>query len=99
MKTRPIAFLLFMGVQRVSRMSCSFPFPGIEERQTSLLLPPLSFVSFGKVGVTMTFFQDSGTSPSCHDLSKIMESGLFYGSFLPECFTSWQQEDSTGICR
>lgn len=87
MKTRPIAFLFFTCLERVSRMSCSFPFPGIEVRRTSLPLPPFSFVPFGKTGVTMTFFLDSGASPSCRDLSKIMESGLFYGSFLAECFT------------
>ena len=73
--------------------------PGIEGRQTSLLLCRSSFVPFGKTGATLTCFQASGTSPNCHDLSKTMESGLLQKFSLSECFTSWQQEDGMGICR
>lgn len=38
--------------------------------QVFFLLP------FLNLGVTFALFQTSGASPSCHDLSKIMESGL-----------------------
>ena len=71
-----------MCVKRVS----SFPFPGNEMSLTSLQFPRSSFVPFQKTRVTLTFFQASGTSPSCHELSKTIKSGLSEQSSLSECF-------------
>lgn len=55
-------------------------FLGIEVRLTSLQYSRSSFAILNMgvmfVGLFGFFFQSSGASPDCHDLSKVNESGL-----------------------
>jgi len=51
-------------------------FPGTEVRLAGWWFPRSSFLPFLKMGAMFPFFQALGTSPDCHDLSNIKESGL-----------------------
>lgn len=62
---------MFTCLEMVSRIICSFSFPGIEMMLTSLYLPRYSFLHLLKIGAIFALFLSLGTSPSCHYLSKI----------------------------
>lgn len=51
----------------------SIAFHQIKKRLTGLCCTGSSFVSFRKAGMAIVFFQDAGTSVTCHRLSKLIK--------------------------
>jgi len=60
------------ALDKESRRICSIAFPGTDMRMTDLRFLRASCLPFLKIGLMFVFYQSSGTSHDCHNLSKIL---------------------------